>query len=126
MSYAGPASRTKRAPDITPNSTGIARPAGASARASATSQHSEERSSGTAFAAGIVLGIAIGAGVALLVAPESGRNTRRALVRRGRIVGRRGRDAWDDLRDEFRHAIRDKRRAWRLKRERAADAAGSE
>jgi hypothetical protein len=120
MSYAGPASRSKRAPDITPTSPGVARSAPGVSRPS-TSSASSDRGSATVFAAGVALGVVVGAGVALLFAPNSGYETRRSLVRRGRRVSRRGRDAWDDLRDEFRHAVRDKRRAWRLKRQRARD-----
>jgi gas vesicle protein len=81
-----------------------------------------DRSSAAVFAAGVALGVVVGAGVALLMAPKSGYETRRALVRRGRRVSRRGIDAWDDLRDELRQAVRNKRRAWRIKRQRARDA----
>ena len=83
---------------------------------------SNDRGSAAVFAAGIAIGVVVGAGVALLLAPTSGVETRRALARRGRRVSRRGRDAWDDLRDELRQAVRNKRRAWRLKRQRARDA----
>ena len=62
-----------------------------------------------AFIAGVILGATVGAGVALLLAPHSGRATRRRLLREGRRVTRRGRDAWHDLADEFRDA-RERRR----------------
>lgn len=62
-----------------------------------------------AFLAGVILGATVGAGVALLLAPRSGRSTRRQLLRQGRRVTRRGRDAWHDLADEFRDA-RERRR----------------
>ena len=120
MSYAGPASRSKRAPDITPTSSGIARPKSALNR-SASGNALSDRGSAIVFAAGVALGVVVGASVALLVAPDSGYATRRALVRRGRRVSRRGLDAWDDLRDELRQAVREKRRAWRIKRQRARD-----
>ena len=120
MSYAGPASRSKRAPDITPTASATSRPSSAPTRPT-TRRLSADRGSAAVFAAGVALGVVVGAGVALLLAPNSGHETRRALVRRGRRVSRRGIDAWDDLRDEFRHALRDKRRAWRLKRQRAKD-----
>jgi len=63
-----------------------------------------------------VVGVAVGAGIALLFAPDSGAQTRRALIRRGRRVTLRGRDAWDDLRNEFRSALRDRMRARRRRR----------
>ena len=62
------------------------------------------------FAAGIALGAVVGAGTAFLVAPESGDETRAALARRSRRLGRRAHDAWDDLRDELRFATRRGRR----------------
>lgn len=58
------------------------------------------------FAAGVLVGLAIGAGVALLVAPQTGVETRQDLMRRGRRLRRRGVDAWEDLRDEFRRVAR--------------------
>lgn len=62
------------------------------------------------FAAGIALGAMVGAGSALLLAPESGEETRAAIARRSRRLGRRAHDAWDDLRDELRFATRRGRR----------------
>jgi len=121
MSYAGPATRSKRAPDPTPTSAGPARSTAGLSRSSAR-ELPLDRSSAAVFAAGVALGVVVGAGVALLMAPKSGYETRRALVRRGRRVSRRGIDAWDDLRDELRQAVRNKRRAWRIKRQRARDA----
>ena len=58
------------------------------------------------FGTGIALGAALGAGVALLFAPASGDQARAAIWRTGtRWVGR-GRNAWDDLRDELEWAAR--------------------
>ena len=65
------------------------------------------------FAAGIAVGAMIGAGSALLLAPETGEETRAAIARRSRRVGRRAHDAWDDLRDELRFATRRGRRRLR-------------
>ena len=52
----------------------------------------------------------MGAGAALLAAPQTGAETRAVLRARagrlGRATGRRGRDAWDDLRDELRDVKR--------------------
>jgi len=58
------------------------------------------------FATGVAVGLTIGAGVALLVAPQSGRETRHDLAKRGRRIRRRSADAWDDLRHELRQAAR--------------------
>lgn len=62
------------------------------------------------FTAGALLGAAVGAGAALLFAPQSGARTRHNLARRGRHLGTRTADAWDDLRYELRHAARRGRR----------------
>lgn len=74
------------------------------------------------FAAGAVLGAALGAGAALLLAPQTGEDTRHDLARRGRRLRTRTADAWDDLRDEFRYAAHRGRRklgrALRHRRER--------
>ena len=58
------------------------------------------------FGTGIALGAALGAGVALLFAPYSGEDARAAILRRGARLAHRGRDAWDDLRDELGWAAR--------------------
>ena len=124
MSYAGPVSRAKTAPDLGSAESGTQRAQPAPARPAKkwpTSAPSTDRSQGTAFAAGLAVGLAIGAGVALLFAPDSELETRRSIARRGRRVGRRSRDAWDDLRHELRSAVRNRRRAWRLKRQRAKE-----
>jgi hypothetical protein len=117
MSYAGPISRSKTSPDASLGGVSgtlrTSRPADARWPASSGS---DERSPALIFAAGIAVGIALGAGAALLLAPDSGVETRRALVRRGRHAGRRGRDAWDDMRDEFRNAVRNRKRSWRRRR----------
>ena len=63
------------------------------------------------FAAGMLLGLAVGAGLTLLVAPRSGEETRHALARRGRRLRARGRDAWDDLRDELHDVVHRRRLA---------------
>jgi gas vesicle protein len=135
MSYAGPTSRAARTRDLHTMGADSARESRESTSrptASPTKPASwpapkpSSRRDTAVFAAGIVLGAALGAGVALLFAPESGAYTRRALVRRGRRVTLRGRDAWDDLRDEFRSAIRDKKRAWRRRRQSRASAADME
>ena len=62
------------------------------------------------FAAGALLGAALGAGAALLLAPQSGAETRHDLARRGRHLRARTATAWDDLRHELRYAARTSRR----------------
>jgi hypothetical protein len=53
------------------------------------------------FAVGALFGAALGAGAALLLAPQSGAETRHNLARRGRHLRAR-----DDLRHELRYAAR--------------------
>ena len=48
-----------------------------------------------------ILGAAIGAGVALLLAPTSGEDTRRRIARGARRVKETALDALEELRDEF-------------------------
>ena len=116
MSYAGPVSRGKRAPS--PNVTPIGTPGrgtGASARPPAgllPARTSSEPLAPAVFAAGVAVGTLLGAGIALLLAPRSGEETRHALRRGGRRISRRGHDAWEDLRDELRRAQRRAKRAW--------------
>jgi hypothetical protein len=113
MSYAGPVSRGKRAPDMSPESPAPARrpraasPPPARRSASATADHRPT----AAFTAGILLGVIVGAGAALLLAPRTGVATRRALARRRQRLASRGHDAWDDLRLEFRRALKQRRAA---------------
>jgi len=123
MSYAGPVSRGKRVSSTESAKEGSSQAdLGQRRQLTASSAGSASAGQGTIFAAGLALGIALGAGAALLLAPNSGAETRRALVRRSRKVGRRSRDAWDDLRDELRNALRDRRRARRRKRLAAQEA----
>ena len=92
MSYAGPQSPKKSG-----------RPSLKRAPLTPSSSHAERNA---AFIAGAVVGAAVGAGVALLLAPRSGRSTRRRLARSGHRLTQRGRDAWHDLADELRAARR--------------------
>lgn len=127
MSYAGPSSRPNRAPDFEPTEGESPRSREPQTRMVPWSKGgSDGRRQTAVFAAGVVLGLTIGAGVALLFAPESGAYTRRALVRRGRRVTLRSRDAWDDLRDEFSNAVRNRKRAWRRRRNGRETRVGSE
>jgi gas vesicle protein len=67
-----------------------------------------DRTSG--FVAGLAMGLAIGAGVALLLAPQSGSEARYSISRAARRLRRRGNDAWEDLGDELRRYRRKSRR----------------
>ena len=73
---------------------------------------------------GMVIGAVLGAGIALVVAPQSGAETRRILSRRAGSLGR-GAGAWTKLGRELPRAARAKRRdlefeAKRLEAHRAA------
>lgn len=62
------------------------------------------------FIAGVALGTLVGAGIALLVAPQSGRRTRRQIARAAEDIGDVARERMEDAGDEVR------RRAHRAKR----------
>ena len=68
---------------------------------------------GRTFAAGLILGALVGAGLALLMAPQSGAETRRTLTRRARRLADDARDRYDDAKlrirraREQRHSLRD-------------------
>jgi hypothetical protein len=85
-----------------------------------------DRGRTVAFGAGIAVGALIGAGLALLLAPQSGEATRTMITRGVRRVPDRMHDAWGDLGDELRYALRRRekrvRRGMRNARWRAADA----
>jgi len=119
MSYAGPTKRANRSLRTDASEEEESPPRAAAALRAANwpsrAPNSQTRQA-TIFAVGLVVGVAVGAGIALLFAPESGAQTRRAIIRRGRRVTLRGRDAWDDLRNEFRSALRDRMRARRRRR----------
>lgn len=70
----------------------------------------DEDYSTVSFVSGLLLGAAVGAGVALLLAPQSGRRTRRALVRSMEDVADSAAERWDDMADELRSAVRSQRR----------------
>jgi hypothetical protein len=60
---------------------------------------------------GIIAGALVGAGVALLLAPQSGEETREQIADRARRLGSRADASWEDLRDELRRLRRRSRRA---------------
>lgn len=129
MSYAGPDSRTRAGRSaVRPDADSLTRGSRASAadasprrplsRQPLPAPH--EDGEGTdwrqvaMFGTGLLVGIAVGAGAALLTAPRTGAETRAVLAasagRVRRTTSRRGRDAWDDLRDELDRARRTLRR----------------
>ena len=124
MSYAGPVARGKRgaSPSVTPiggSGRGVGgRLAAPTVRAQSFLTGAGESRS-VVFAAGVAVGAIVGAGVALLLAPRSGAETRFAIGREARRLRRRGRDAWDDFRDELRRARRRARRTLARRHERA-------
>ena len=77
------------------------------------------------FGAGVAVGALLGAGLALLLAPQSGEATRAMIVTGARRLPERARDGWDDLGEELRYALRRRgkrvRRGMRNARWRAAD-----
>jgi gas vesicle protein len=77
--------------------------------------YAEERDWGKigGFGAGIVVGALLGAGVALFLAPQSGRALRAGLSRDAGRMRSRADDAFDALRDELRIAARRARRKLR-------------
>ena len=101
MSFAGPILRRTGARgngSLITEPTGRGSLAASSRRSSVVSAPS---SGALIFVAGIAIGALVGATTALLMAPQSGVDTRRALVRQSKRLARRGREAWDDFGDEF-------------------------
>ena len=84
------------------------------ARALDAANGDEQPSQTLAFGAGIAVGALLGAGLALLLAPQSGAATRAVIARGARRIPERARDGWDDLGDELRMALR--RRGKRVRR----------
>ncbi|MGK7311692.1 MAG: YtxH domain-containing protein [Candidatus Longimicrobiales bacterium M2_2A_002] len=70
----------------------------------------EDDYSTVSFVSGLLLGAALGSGLALILAPQSGRRTRRDLVRSIEDVADTAAERWDDVTDELRYAVRSKRR----------------
>lgn len=62
------------------------------------------------FGVGLAVGLTLGAGLALLLAPRSGEETRELLGERSRWVGDRVSGSLDDLRDGVERATRRSRR----------------
>ena len=75
------------------------------------------------FGLGILLGALLGAGAALLYAPASGDDTRRALRRRARRLSERGTEALSHVTEDAERAARQFARRGRKYAMRARDAA---
>ena len=58
----------------------------------------------------MIIGAVLGAGIALLMAPQAGRETRRSIARRTRSMGA-GSGAWTKLGRELRKAAQAKRKS---------------
>ena len=74
----------------------------------------EDESEAFAFLTGLTVGLVAGVSIALLVAPQSGKRTRRRLKR---AVGRGGhpvKDRLDDWSDDFRTAVESGRKRLNL------------
>ena len=72
-----------------------------------------DRGRAGAFGLGLALGALAGAGVALLMAPQSGYETRSRLVDGARDVRGRAADSWDDLTESVRDVARRNRKRLR-------------
>lgn len=57
------------------------------------------------FLSGLICGAAIGAGVALLMAPNSGKKTRKRLTRGAEDLKDRATDGWEELADDVRDRV---------------------
>ena len=71
---------------------------------------------------GMMVGAVIGAGIALLVAPQSGAQTRRGLTRRAENI-RGGRGVWTRLGREFQRAAAAKKKSAEIEAKREEIAA---
>lgn len=57
------------------------------------------------FVSGLICGAAIGAGVALLMAPDSGRKTRKRIGRAADDLREDASDRWEELADDVRDRV---------------------
>lgn len=76
-----------------------------------------------AVGSGVAIGALLGAGLALILAPRSGADTRRALGRVRRRAGHRAVDVWAELGDELWFARNRTRRGLRRRMERGRSRA---
>lgn len=76
----------------------------------------------TSFITGILVGAAVGAGVALLLAPSSGEDTRRAIRKRVKGMSKDAAGGWVTARAEVRRLLKEKKAALKEKMEEMAEA----
>jgi gas vesicle protein len=74
----------------------------------------DEDSGAISFVAGMLLGAVLGASLALLTAPQSGRKTRKRLIRAVSSAREVAGDRWEDLADEVQDAVKAGRKRVRL------------
>jgi gas vesicle protein len=65
----------------------------------------EEDTHVTSFLSGLICGAAIGAAVALLMAPDSGRKTRKRIHRAAEDLRETATDRWDEVADDVRDRV---------------------
>jgi gas vesicle protein len=65
----------------------------------------EENARIVTFLAGVALGAALGAGIALLVAPQSGKKTRRRIRRVAGNLKESAGDRWDEVAEDVRSRV---------------------
>jgi gas vesicle protein len=66
----------------------------------------DDESGAVTFVAGLLLGAVVGASLALLAAPQSGKKTRRRILRAVSSARNTAGERWDDLTDDVQHAVR--------------------
>ena len=66
----------------------------------------EKESGSLNFVAGLAMGAILGASIALLTAPQSGKRTRRHIVRAVEAARDNAGDSWDEVATRARHAAR--------------------
>lgn len=66
----------------------------------------EKESGSLNFVAGLAMGAILGASIALLTAPQSGKRTRRHIVRAVEAARDNAEDGWDEVATRARHAAR--------------------
>jgi gas vesicle protein len=74
----------------------------------------DEESGALSFVAGMLLGVAVGASLALLTAPQSGRKTRKRLIRAVSTARDTAGEQWGDLTEEVQDAVRAGRKRIRI------------
>jgi len=65
----------------------------------------EDKDGALNFFVGVLVGGVIGAAVALLVAPQSGKRTRRQLMKAASTARDSAGERWEDLTDDMRSAV---------------------